>query len=580
MKEKDMKLDTKLLVDRLKKDAASILLSTSEFLSQKITSLSRTTANSKINEAVRVLALNPEAIKQDIVNAKNRELADKRLLLAQIYVENDPSLDRQMSGLEDYILLLKDQIIEPDNSKILKQQEASSLLLNRLRTEASRQKRKSLANTTDIDGVPLISSRQITEPVAKQIQISDLAELAAMCPELDSTIKLSGAKSWPDFFCWCYAIGANDQFTKEKAEAIKIMGKKFQEKFNLNIQVEYNSQIGQFIEKTLENEDLIDTLASEEETKIYNKLGSLESRANRESALCVWELELNSNDEFLNPEAVLNSIKAAKIDGKELVVRFVRSLRWCYPNKELEIPPTAGDWDTLDVNGNSLTRKESTEIEKLKIFRTKLLDVLDFYTVPYSVVLLSTGDYEMTGPGYNFSDNDPRCINARAYIEDLKARVPQWNIFRGVPTIQTVKELIATNQALFDSILEITKNGIEGLFDINQNVLDFCGYTQMAMGWIFEREDGNRTPFISWWTRKKSLDFTKYKTWYEMAFGLFIAKLDDNCLLVVSGNRASGLPLSKSKLIDSTTKPLGVMSIRLANDGEVSDDFAAKTLQI
>lgn len=575
-----MKKDIKLSLDRLKKDAASILLSSGEFLAQKITDLARTNANLKINETMSSLAINPEVIKQEIVTAKTRELDEKKLLLDLIKAETDLELGRQSVFLENYILLLENQILKPDISKILKQQETSRLLLDRLTTEAIRQKRKILANTTDVNEVPLVSSRSITEPVSKEISISNLGELTSICPELDETIKLSSAQSWPDFFCWCYAIKANDPFTKEKSTAIKIMGRRFLEIFNINIQDKYSSQIEQFIKAQLLNEDLVNILTIEEENKIYNKIGSLESRTSREISLCYWELEQNSNDEFLNPEAVLQSLKNAKVNDKALMVRFIRSLRWCYPNRELEIPPTAGDWNTKDINGAPLLRKESTEVEKLKIFRSKILDILDFYKIPYSTVLLSTGDYEMTGPGYDFSEDYPQCIDARAYVNDLRTRVNNWKIFKNEPSIQTVKELIATNQNLFDSIIQKTRSGIESLFDQDQKALDYCGYSDMAMGWIFEREDANRTPFIKWWTRKRSLEFTKYKTWYEMAVGLFISKLEDNCLLVVSGNRASGLPLSKSKLIDSSAKPLGVMSIKLANDGEMSDDFKSKTLQV
>lgn len=75
----------------------------------------------------------------------------------------------------------------------------------------------------------------------------------------------------------------------------------------------------------------------------------------------------------------------------------------------------------------------------------------------------------------------------------------------------------------------------------------------------------------------RTRDFTLYKTWYEMTIGWYISKFDSNTLLIVSGNRASGLPLSKGKQVDKDIKETGIMSIRLVNDGQVSKDFAAKT---
>jgi len=468
--------------------------------------------------------------------------------------------------------------------------------------KVKRTKRRELTNTYDEKGTPLVSSRPITKAAAQQVPISTVTELLKICDTTEERecisiaaglLGESNGDSFVELFCFCYGISENDPYLDEKTSAIVVIGSAVMRKYGLNAQDLYSSEIDRYIEDSLTEDDIMQESVAGNERSYYKRIVGIARRVENmsessdrdmilDAALAYWELELNRNDEFLNSESVLDSIVRAKFFDQPLTVRFIRSLRWCYPNREVEIPPTVSDWETLDTEGKRLLRKESVEKEKLEIFRAKVLRPLVRWGIPVQeVTLLLTGDYEMTGPGYEFEESDPRCVNARLYVNDLRQRLGTWGIFSDLPfgcDVITIKEYIQEKRASFDSMAMRISQNIDALFSVGKDAISsYCGYTYQGMEFIFEREDGNRTPFISWWTWRRTQAFTKYKTWFEMTVGWFISKYDKNTIIIVSGNRASGLPLSKSKSVDPKTITVGIVPIRLVNDGQISKDFASKT---
>ena len=619
-----------------KNRAESLRLSNGILLSETISYNAQLKAKNDLQTALVNIELTPAIVIEKETFQVNEELLDKRTILERYLKQSTPI--EEVQYLQDYIIrkefylrflekinssLNFKQIIDDlvsEEKAISKDDISATLSISTLRSLQStfqkaveRQKlatdfidsitaplikrnRQLLTSEVDSTGTPIVNTRVITEEVAKQIPLSSIPELLELVTDLDlekinNAISLmdQGTEDFSGLFCFCYAIKNNDSNLKIKTDAISVLSRVIQNRFGLNIQLLYSNQINNYSASLIKQEEILSSLESKRQKETINQISSLVKQVQFSSdskdiesvlrvALAYWELEQNSNDEFLNPKAVMKSLVDAVFFNKPLTIKFVRSLRWCYPNGDVEIPPTAGDWSTFDSAGKPIVRKEQVEIDKLNIFKERVLKPLVNWRIPTTeVILLSTGDYEMTGPGYEFSDDDIRCRNAQKYVDDVRQRLSNWQVFDNLPfpyIVQTVKDYIKSRQTEFDQVANIIRQGLD---DAYRKSGDYCGYTYQSLEFILEREDNNRAPFIKWWTRKKSFDFTLYKTWFEMTIGWLISKYDENTLLIVSGNRASGLPLSKGRQIDSGVKEVGIMSVRLVNDGEVSRDFKNKT---
>lgn len=620
----------------LKNRAESLRLSNGVLLSETISSNAQLKAKADLQTALLNIKSTPAIVIENETTQVQDELLDKRIVLDRYLKQSTPI--EEVQYLQEYItrkefylqylmkinpslnfkeivedLVSQEKAISKDDvyatlsistlrslqstfKKAIEKQKLATDFISSITAPLVKRNRQLLTSEIDPTGTPLVNTRIITEEVAKQIPVYSISELLELVTGSDlekvtNVIKLMGKETedFNDLFCFCYSIKNDDSNQKIKTEAISVLSQVIQSKFGLNIQFLYSNQINNYCASLIKENEILITLESRRRKESLNKISSLVKQVqflsgskDTESILRVslayWELEQNSNDEFLNPKAVMKSLVDAVFFDKPLKVKFLRSLRWCYPNGEVEIPPTAEDWTTFDSNGKQIVRKEQVEIDKLNIFRERVLKPLVNWSIPTSeVILLSTGDYEMTGPGYQFTEDDIRCLNARKYVDDVRERLPIWQVFNYLPfsySVETVKNYIKPRQTEFDKMANIIRQRLESAYRKDE---DYCGYTYQSLEFILEREDNNRAPFIKWWTRKRSFDFTLYKTWFEMTVGWYISKFDENTLLIVSGNRASGLPLSKGKQIDQDTEEVGVISIRLVNDGQISKDFAAKT---
>lgn len=302
------------------------------------------------------------------------------------------------------------------------------------------------------------------------------------------------------------------------------------------------------------------------------------------------ELRLRGNDDHLNEGAVLQSLIEAVFEGKPIDVTVIRCLRWCYPNRDVEIVPHGGDWDTCSADGTPIVRKSWVEQEKLSIYKRCVIDPLQAQGIPIGTIrLLCTGDYELTGPGYGLDEDDPRARDARAYVDDIRERVETWGLFEGHDVeVISLKELIKREMggAEFQRYLDFVQSEYDQLSqDPHKN---FLGYTNSSLERIIDIEHGHRTPFIAWWDRQRSRDFTRYITTFGLTMGVVLSHMraQSPMILTVSGNQYAGRNFASGhrirELATGERPPyaesvVGITLMNSVNDGDQSAHFRSMT---
>jgi hypothetical protein len=292
--------------------------------------------------------------------------------------------------------------------------------------------------------------------------------------------------------------------------------------------------------------------------------------------LASYEVRNRANDDHLNPEAVLFALSRAMFDNEPISLQTIRCLRWCYPNKELEITPTAGDWPTFSKDGQPIERKEWVDREKLNLYKQAVIDPIRYHNIPIKeVVLLATGDYDLVGPGYDLKTDDTQSINARNYVGDIRSRLKKWGVFDDLPVrVVSFRELMSQpgNEDFEGILAEVTKQYDQIFTDHRKNYL---GYNSQQAERFIDAEHNSRTPFISGWTRERSRQLTRHKTTMELSLGVLIARQNKvyPTIVTVSGTAPAAQTFSKGHLIETGVPQLGLTLFKSINDGDQPDYY-------
>lgn len=284
------------------------------------------------------------------------------------------------------------------------------------------------------------------------------------------------------------------------------------------------------------------------------------------------ELRTYAHDEHLNPKSVLENITDALFHNQPISLQIVRCLRWNYPNRELDIADTTGNYYTFSAEGKPIVRKESVEKAKCEIHNKIVVEPLRYHGVPIkNITLLCTGDFELIGKGYNLDENDPRCVSARAYVEDVQKSIPKWNIYKDIPfEVISFRELIAnfgndSYQTLWDEV----RSNYQAVFE--NPLINYLGYTGKSLERIIDTEHNHRQPFVGWWNRQKSRDFTEHFTTFSIALGAVLSQQEGPKIVTVSGNQYAGRSFAFGHRIHPDTTPLPLTFYKSINDGDQSE---------
>lgn len=285
--------------------------------------------------------------------------------------------------------------------------------------------------------------------------------------------------------------------------------------------------------------------------------------------LAYHEITAYANDRHLNERSVLESLAEAKFYNRPVSLQIVRCLRWCYPNKEVEIAPHAGDYPTFKADGTPILRHGWVEEEKLRIYRRAVVEPVLHHGIPVrDITLIATGDYEVVGEGYDFPNDHPEAANARSYVRDVRDRVGTWGIFNDLPVkVISFREQIGEfGTERFEDILGQVKVGYDHLFE--DNSARYMGYSAASLERVIDAQHQHRIPFISWWERSNSRRFTRHAATFGIAFGHVISAQEGPTLLTVSGNQAAAKDFSHGHQVVPGTRTLGITLLRSVNDGD------------
>lgn len=384
----------------------------------------------------------------------------------------------------------------------------------------------------------------------------------------------------------------NTRLDEVKAQIMKLVVPIIEEKYEIDLRSKFDENILS-IGANVDQRDLVEAAKRLEDIAILQEigqnmfviLGSLDIPPNeRESfiennreklssvLLAYHEIATLANDKHLNSKAVLENLTDATFNDKPISLQVIRCLRWCYPFRTLDIIPHAGDYYSFNAEGKPIVRKESVEKEKLKRFHDWVATPIQHHGIDVKeLVLVCAGDAELTGPGYNLSPDDPRAINARTYIEDLKQRAPKWDVTGETPIrVISINEIIDSfGREEFNNILGEVQSNYDAVF--HDKDLNYLGYTGKNLERYIDREHLHRQPFNSEWSRQKSRDYTRHVTTLFIAFGAVLGSQESPRLLTMTGNEYAGRPLSFGHTIYDRASPLGITFFRSINDGDQSE---------
>lgn len=453
------------------------------------------------------------------------------------------------------------------------------------------------------------------------------------------------------FFSKLYATSDTSSGLDDlKVDAMRLLSPALANGLNIDIQQQHKNHVEQ-INAQAETEDFIGAaLQHEQEAVIRSVAHNIEgiihylgiNPENRDQFItengdtiarvivAYQEITDQANDQHLNPNAVLENIANAAFNNDPMTLQIVRCLRWCYPNRELAFTPTGGDFQSYDVDGNPIMRRESVERKKLEIFNDTVVKPITHQEIPVGTIrLLCTGDFELIGPGYGLTDKDEPVQDARLYVLDQIERVPQMGIFGDIPVevipfrgftvadkLSLLKKQVASvietqGQATYDMIIQEAKRdsrildswfndpennlsdepiAIEGIIErfgserfsqileevsanydalSQDNQLNYLGYTASSIERIIDTEHEHRQPFVHWWNRQRSRDYTRHYLTFGIALGAVISAQGEPQLVTVSGNQFAAKYFSHGYEI-FPTNPLGVTLYKSVNDGTQS----------
>jgi hypothetical protein len=498
-----------------------------------------------------------------------------------------------------------------------------------LSKEAIRLRKRTLSQETDEDGIPVINKMAANEfaqwlsaefgnqfrPINSTEDLLQIVheywgdditarDLIELLKTNDSSIDIDKF-GFSDFIKKTYATSINlTQMDDLKADAMRLLMPAMEHALDFDIRSKYDETIDDIAQR-IDTNDFVEAVRTSEHDTVTRDVNKTVDQTldflgipyqdrdqfvteNKDSIMRVvlgyHELTINGNDQHLNEKSVVESLADAMINGDPLSLRIIRCLRWCYPDKQVEIAPHAGDYDTKSADGSPIVRKGWVEEEKLRIYKRAVIDPLVFHGFPIKdVTLLATGDYELVGDrcGYNMSPDHPQAINARKYVEDVRDRVPRLGLLGNIP-VNTIsfRELIAQYGVdKFEATLSEVQEKYDALFDDpDQNYL---GFTGQNLERVIDTEHQHRIPFIAGWSRQDSRDFTRHVTTFGAALGTVVGEyFTGPQILTVSGNQYAGKNFSFGHLVNPNIKPLSITLINSVNDGDQSAHFRSMTTVI
>ncbi len=439
-----------------------------------------------------------------------------------------------------------------------------------------------------------------------------LDELGAEDERLNLPHTESTDTSFSDFLSFGYVTSVDEtDLDDKKANVMRDLVPALEEKLGVSMRNRYN-QIMYEISHDVDAGDLIRVEQIKQEQYLLgeqnNKLNHLVDHIARleghtlrgadklhyletnsagivDTLLADYEIAQMGNDEHLNAAAVLEDIGEARLLGRPMTLQMIRCLRWCYPNRELQFSPHAGDFQTFGPQGEPIIRRESTERKKLEIWNNTVIKPLQHHNVPVGLIrLLTTGDMELIGGGYDLQPDDQRCVDARAYVDDVRERIPDWKVFDPAIPVEVIamRDYIARwnsereqGTPAYEEIWSGVRERYDALF--NDYQLNYLGYTGSSLERVLDTEHAHRQPFVSWWSRERTRAFTRHFTTFTIALGALVSSQKEPQLMTVSGNQYAARPFGFGHAIMPEYGALGITLYKSVNDGTQSKLYQSMT---
>ncbi len=291
----------------------------------------------------------------------------------------------------------------------------------------------------------------------------------------------------------------------------------------------------------------------------------------------LFDLERYQLDPPMHPSQLIKELSQAVIQELPLMLSYVKSHRWHYPDGTIDVTPDADDFWTKTSTGEPILRREETDKGKLDIVNKRVVAPLLHHGIPLKEILVVQPGEEQVA-AFGFTENDDQFQNALSYVLDLRDKVSKWAVFP--EDIETsVISFRQLAEAIDDNMFKTLVSGIRSMIDYVETHPGelFMGINDMELERLVDAEYDKKGMFVRGWTRERSREYVKRLVSLNGAVSVLLSMINRPHIVVMMGSANSNRMYKWAHQIVDDTEPNTILSVKSVNDGEVHSAYKDRT---